>query len=225
MAEAADGIATGYITFDVVNDCSLLFPGNPGYFADGGTGIASNANVLWGDYFLADPANAFAQGDQLVHIEAMDSVQSGFWDPGDYTFYGRYLTFDASDNREPLATTWATRYFSGTAGPFNDDSDILCWRDSGLDDSAFFRVRNGTGALSLESESDRHLRRAGEPRGSSTARRSRRPRPRTRWCPCACASTRANAADFGGSLRFRLVLPQPQHHHRGHSGPHQAVLT
>jgi len=138
IASAEEGVAQGYITVDVVNDCSLLFPGNPGYFADGGTGIASNSNVLWGDYFMADPANSFAQGDTLVHIEAMDSVQNGFWEPGDYTFYGRYLGFDGSDNREPLATVWATRYFAGTVGGFDRPTDLIAWRDTGLDDSAFY---------------------------------------------------------------------------------------
>jgi hypothetical protein len=131
------GLATGYITVDVVNDCSLLFPGNPGYFGDAGTGIAANHNVLWGDYFLVDPGNALAQGDSLVHLEAFNSAANGFWAPGDYTFYGRYVDFDASDNREPLATLWASRYFMKGERAF-EDSEVLCWRDTGLDDSAFF---------------------------------------------------------------------------------------
>ena len=200
-ADAADGIATGYITIDVVNDCSLLFPGNPGYFADGGTGIAANTNILWGDYFLADPANAFAQGDQLVHVEAQDSVQNGFWTPGDYTFYGRYLTYDASDNREPLATTWATRYFAGTAGPFNDDSDVICWRDSGLDDSFFFACGTVPAPYPLSQnqivifdEQENPVVVEGSPFSP--------PPVGDTVLPCDCASTRANAADFGSIFDF-----------------------
>ncbi|MCB1058011.1 MAG: hypothetical protein KDD11_21125 [Acidobacteria bacterium] len=131
----ADGIYRGYVTIDVANACSLEFPANPGYFVNGGQGIAANDNVLWGDYFLVDPGNNFAQGDPLVHIEA---ANAGFWSPGDYTFYGRYVGFDASDNREPLATLWAARYFAGTVDTFDEESSIICWRDTGRDESGFF---------------------------------------------------------------------------------------
>ena len=201
IATAADGVATGYITIDAVNDCSLLFPGNPGYFADGGTGIASNRNVLWGDYFLVDPINNFAQGDSLVHIEAMDSVQAGFWTPGDYTFYGRYVSFDASDNREPLATVWASRYFAGTIGAFNDDSDIICWRDSGLDDSFFFTCGTTPSPYPLSQnqivifdEQENPLVVEGSPFS---------PPPIIEGVlPCSCATTRANANDFGTIFDF-----------------------
>jgi len=201
IATAADGVATGFITIDVVNDCSLLFPGNPGYFADGGTGIAANDNVLWGDYFLVDPVNNFAQGDAVVHIEAMDSVQTGFWSPGDYTFYGRYVTFDASDNREPLATVWASRYFAGTIGAFNDDSDIICWRDSGNDDSFFFTCGTTPSPYPLSQtqivifdEQENPVVVEGSPFS---------PPPILEGVlPCACATTRANASDFGTIFDF-----------------------
>ncbi|MCH9649118.1 MAG: hypothetical protein K0U98_12840 [Deltaproteobacteria bacterium] len=201
ITDPAEGLATGYITIDVVNDCSLAFPGNPGYFVDGGAGIATNANVLWGDYFLARPTESFAQGDTLVHIEAIDSVASGFWNPGDYTFYGRYLGFDASDNREPLATTWATRYFSGNAGPFTEDSDVLCWRDSGLDDSFFFDC--GTipapypltqNQIVIFDEEENPVVVAGSPFSP--------PPVGVDTLPCSCATTRADAADFGDIFDF-----------------------
>lgn len=201
FATADEGVATGYLTIDVVNDCSLAFPGNPGYFADGGTGIAANDNVLWGDYFLADPTNNYAQGDQLVHIEAMDSVQSGFWSPGDYTFYGRYLGYDATDNREPLATVWASRYFSGDAGPFSDDSDVICWRDTGLDDSFFFECGTTPNPYPLTQnqivifDEDENPVVIDGPVFSP-------PTIPDALIPCSCASTRANASDFGDIFDF-----------------------
>ncbi len=136
--EAADFVAKGYVTMDVVNECSFVFPPVDGYIEDGGSGILSNNNAIWGDFFLADPDNAFAQGDNLVHIEATGSVADGFWEAGDYTFYGRYTGFDGSDNREPLATTWVTRYFAASRPPFSMASDLFVWRGTGLDDSAFF---------------------------------------------------------------------------------------
>jgi len=120
-----DNIARGYITIDDVNSCSLLFPSSTGYFISGGLGIADNDNVLWGDYFYVDPANNFAQGETLVHVEADATV---FSTPGEYTFYGRYVAGTAADNREPLATTFASRYLSG--GGFTGGTSLIVWRDS-----------------------------------------------------------------------------------------------
>jgi hypothetical protein len=118
-----DNIARGYITIDQVEACSTLFPNSPGYFGPGG--VAGNENVLWGDVFYVDPGNNFAQGETAVHVE---SAPAGFFVPGDYTFYGRYVAFTAVDQREPLGTTFASRYLTGAA--FNGGSDILCWRDA-----------------------------------------------------------------------------------------------
>jgi hypothetical protein len=124
--DPAPGIARGYITVDQVEACSTLFPNSPGYFGPGG--IAGNQNILWGDVFYVDPVNNFAQGETAVHIE---SAPAGFFVPGDYTFYGRYVAFTAVDQREPLATTFGTRYVGGVA--FDGGTDILCWRDSKAD--------------------------------------------------------------------------------------------
>jgi hypothetical protein len=121
-----DNIARGYITIDQVEACSTLFPNSPGYFGPGG--VAGNQNILWGDVFYVDPTNNFAQGETAVHIE---SAPAGFFVPGDYTFYGRYVAFTAVDQREPLATTFGTRYLTGAG--FEGGTDILCWRDSKAD--------------------------------------------------------------------------------------------
>jgi hypothetical protein len=121
-----DNVARGYITIDQVEACSTLFPNSPGYFGVGG--IAGNDNILWGDVFYVDPSNNFAQGETAVHIE---SAPAGFFVPGDYTFYGRYVAFTAADQREPLATTFGTRYLTG--GAFDGGTDILCWRDTKTD--------------------------------------------------------------------------------------------
>ncbi len=120
-----DNIARGYNTVDDVNSCSLLFPSSTGYFVSGGAGIGDNDNVLWGDYFYVNLAQNFAQGETLVHIEADATL---FNTPGEYTFYGRYVTGTAADNREPLATTFAARYLNG--GGFTGGTDLLVWRDS-----------------------------------------------------------------------------------------------
>jgi hypothetical protein len=129
-----DTLARGYVTVDVVNNCTLQFPGDAGYFLAGGTGSATNQNVLWGDYFYVNPGQNFAQGETLVHIEA-DALNPETSVPGEYTFYGRYVAWTAADNREPLATNFATRFLNG--GAFNGGTDLLVWRDSKVNQGAF----------------------------------------------------------------------------------------
>ena len=68
-----DNIARGYITIDTVNNCTLRFPGDPGYFLPGGGGDATDQNVLWGDYFSLNSAASFADqprdhDHQLLHV-------------------------------------------------------------------------------------------------------------------------------------------------------------
>lgn len=129
-----DSIARGYVTVDVVNNCTLRFPGDAGYFASGGTGDATNQNVLWGDYFAVNGRDNTAQGENLVHIEA-SATNPETSTPGQYTFYGRYVNWTAADNREPLATTFAFRYQNG--GAFSGGTDVIVWRDSKVDQNAF----------------------------------------------------------------------------------------
>ena len=127
----AGTIARGYVTVDNVNECSTVFPNEPGYFVDGGVGIANDNNQLWGDYFKIDGVNNFAQGDNLVHIEADPQFNSASTPTG-YTFYGRYITglggLTGADNREPLGTTWGVRYLNG--GAFDGGTTLTVWRDS-----------------------------------------------------------------------------------------------
>jgi hypothetical protein len=117
-----DRIARGYVTVDTVNNCSTNFPQDVGYFINGGQGTATNQNVLWGDYFYVNPAENFAQGETLVHIEA-DALTLG---ATEYTFYYRYSL--GGDNREGLGNVFAVRYLNG--GVFNGGTDLLTWRDS-----------------------------------------------------------------------------------------------
>ena len=132
--DLGDRIARGYVTVDTVNNCTLRFPADPGYFVAGGAGDATNQNVLWGDAFYVDPANDLAQGNDLVHIEA-DATDPETSVPGEYTFYGRYVAWTAADNREPLATNFAGRYITG--GAFNGGTDLIVWRDSKVNQGAF----------------------------------------------------------------------------------------
>lgn len=130
-----DGLARGYITIDDVSRCSLEFPSDDGYFG-GLAPVATNENQLWGDFFIVDPPNNFAFGDNLVHIEASETFDAGSTPTG-YTFYGRYTASTGGlDRREPLATTHAVRYLNG--GAFDGGTDLVVWRDSTSSDTQSF---------------------------------------------------------------------------------------
>ncbi len=132
--DLGDHIARGYVTVDAVRNCSMHFPGDPGYFQPGGTGDATDQNVLWGDYFYVDDSQNSASGNTLVHIEASATdVQTTT--PGQYTFYGRYVNWTAADNREPLATNFAARFVTG--GDFDGGTSLLVWRDSKVSQTTF----------------------------------------------------------------------------------------
>jgi hypothetical protein len=135
-ANYGDNIARGYITVDSVTQCNLLFPSSATYFSGG---IADVRNILWGDYFYVEPGENFAQGETLVHVESCVPGNgfvgfvgngAGFcpFAPGDYTFYGRYAPVAGQDQREPLSTTFATRFING--GAFDGGTDLIVWRDS-----------------------------------------------------------------------------------------------
>ncbi len=115
-------LATGYVTVDVVKDCSgaeLTTPFDPGYFSDGGTGLATNDNALAGDFFLVDPAEDSAQGETLVPLVA---DAESFGSP---SFYRR------DDNRMPLPAALRSRFLKG--GIFTGGTDLLIWMEDRTD--------------------------------------------------------------------------------------------
>ncbi len=133
------GVARGYVTVDTVNNCTLRFPTDPGYFVGGGIGDATNQNVLYGDYQFVDLAAGFAAGDALVHLRA-SATDVATSTPGNYTFYGRLVGFSAADNREPLSTTFAARFVAAKAYKQENRavlqqylppaSELIVWRDT-----------------------------------------------------------------------------------------------
>jgi hypothetical protein len=126
-----DNVARGYVTADTVRSCTLRFPGDTGYFAAGGNGDATNQNVIWGDWIRDQ--RILAEGGTLVHVEA-DATNPATSTAGRYTFYGRYDSWTAIDNREPLATSFAVRYATG-GSPFN--TTLTVWRDAKIAQGAF----------------------------------------------------------------------------------------
>lgn len=122
-----DGFARGFVTVDVVFGCTDRSPTDPGYFVAGGSGDATNQNVLTGDYHYVNASTGLAEGDSLVPIQA-DALDSQTSNPGEYTFYGKFVDFSAADNRQPLATNFAVRYRKD-ATVFTNGTSILAWRD------------------------------------------------------------------------------------------------
>ena len=103
----------------------------PNYFTDYSTGPGtSQVNQLWGDWFIVDPAQSAAFGDNLVNIENPAGQPGGLNASGANagpTFYGRYFqTGGGGDNREPLETSWGARYVNGGA---SQGADLNVWRD------------------------------------------------------------------------------------------------
>lgn len=125
-----DGIARGYVTIDVTNQCTENTPADPGYFSSGGGGVAGNRNILMGDYVIIDPPNDRFYADSAVHIEAdgLDPLTAP--GPNKQTFYARLVGFGATDNREPLPTAWAGRHSA-------DRTDVDYWRDPGIATAPF----------------------------------------------------------------------------------------
>lgn len=124
-SHAPDTVARGYVTVDVVLRCTELTPADEGYFGAGEAGVASDRNVLMGDYFLIDTGENFAQGETAVHVEAFP----GEFSSGDYTFYKRYVGGSAADGREPLGTQYSFRHLVG--GGFDGGTRVIVWRDTG----------------------------------------------------------------------------------------------
>ncbi len=111
-----DNVARGYVTIDVVKDCALFFPNEPGFFDT----VAGSDNVLLGDYVLADRTAGTAGAYSAVHIEARRQVPAG-----QHTFYGRYVGADGSDRREALSSAFASRF----GGSDFASTRLLVWRE------------------------------------------------------------------------------------------------
>ena len=128
------GILRGYITIDAANNCSSTFPSDPGYFGAGGTGVASDANVLFGTYTTIERGNNVSAASPLVAIEA-SATDPTTTTTGSYTFYAGYVAAAATDNRESLGSAWQARTLD--VGFFDPGTDLVVWRDPGFAHNAF----------------------------------------------------------------------------------------
>jgi hypothetical protein len=136
-----DNIARGYITVDTVDSCSTQSPEDAGYIQNI---ITFQSFQLTGEVFYVDQLHGIARGDNMVPVHA-DLNNPLVSTSGNYTFYGRYVNWNASDHRQPLPNTFAARYLSGnfTGDPLPTVSaawgggtvpagstSLVVWRDS-----------------------------------------------------------------------------------------------
>lgn len=132
-----DNVGRGYATFDVVSSCSTAFSFDVGYFVDGGAGIATNQNRIFGDWQIVDPGRGIAYGGPLVAIEADAAFTAGSTSTG-YTFYGTSGSLGA-DNREPLGGVYSFRYAAAaSAGDPFTATELIVWRDTTAQSFATF---------------------------------------------------------------------------------------
>ncbi len=136
--EYGDGIARGYVTIDAVNSCTLLRPCDPGYL----TSIVTYQNVLWGDWFIIEGDQNFAQGDALVSLEAFQTGPVFPFPNG--TFWGRCFANGQGANpdlREPLPSVFGATFFENAS--FSGGTDLIVWRDSRVPTLEGFSCANG----------------------------------------------------------------------------------
>jgi hypothetical protein len=81
-------------------------------------------NVLWGEWFLVTPGQAFATGNPAVHVQADPDAFGG----GDYKFYGTYVGFSGIDERRPLPSRYRARFLQGRG--FSGGTRYIAWRDT-----------------------------------------------------------------------------------------------
>ncbi len=118
--------ATGYVTVDLVASCDNAIATESRYFTE----ELLYDNVLIGDYQHVDRAGNFAQSGTMVHIRAIPEGGADRATPTNFarTFYGRFQNGGASDRRQPLPSTFASRWISGGPGAFN--TAFTMWREA-----------------------------------------------------------------------------------------------
>ena len=113
-------VAIGYVTIDVVATCSPLLPSDTRYWSE-----ILYDNVLTGDSQVIAGNRAtgnFAMGSPMVHIRAIPEQGTAGSLPK--SFYER---FTSADRRQPLPSTFAARWISGSTAVF--DTQYKIWRE------------------------------------------------------------------------------------------------
>jgi len=139
-----DNVARGYVTIDTMNSCTLETPCDPNYL-----NYISFQNVLWGDWFLVEGGDNFAQGDAMVALEAFPVQVPQPYPFVNGTFWGRCVGGGIyGDYREPLPSILAGVFYDNAA--FTGGTDYLVWRDSNAPSTPGFSCAAGPSWFPLE---------------------------------------------------------------------------
>lgn len=114
-----DQLARGYVTVDIVTNCTTRTPADPAYYSNNDM---TAQNVAWGDFMQINPGTGAATGGLATMVEGIWTGNPGDFVAGDYTFYGRYNGFNATDHREALASRWIVHGDT-------DFTRVVAWRD------------------------------------------------------------------------------------------------
>ncbi len=143
-ADYGDGIARGYVTVDTMNSCTLLRPCDAGYLS-----AITFQNVLWGNWYMVEGDQNFAQGDAMVALEAFPTQVPQPYPFVNGTFWGRCVGGGIyGDYREPLPSIAAALYYDNAA--FTGGTDYLVWRDSNAPSTDGFSCAAGPSWYPLE---------------------------------------------------------------------------
>jgi hypothetical protein len=130
---STSSLAIGYVTIDLVSNCSGRSPLAPGYFE----GELLYDNVLTGDAIHIRNSQGFegrTVAEPLVHIRAVPEGGPAGWFPGTalpFTFYDRLAPPGNRrlDRRQPLPSLFAARYLQQGRGA---NSELTIWRETPL---------------------------------------------------------------------------------------------
>src|SRR5438270_3207160 len=209
--------AIGYITIDVVSNCSFALPTDTNYY----TRDILFDNVLIGDYQQLGPAptgttaTSFdAGGNAMVHIRAVpeggpaNTPLAGAQTNLPYTFYDRYTpaTNRTLDRRQPLPALWAARYIQGGPGAFATNFKV--WREGfGAGSCGASLALNGALPVAEVVRFDEHE----NPNTSAPCTQSPCPTPTASTMPETSAQNTSSAnfptissADVGGWMYLNL---------------------
>lgn len=131
VAVPQPGLATGYITIDLVATCTPENALSPAYWD-----VLLYDNVLTGDWEIVAPNRAtgnYAEGNPMVHIRAVPeggNAGSAVQTTLPFTFYDRLLPEGKrrTDRRQPLPSAFVARYIEGGATAFA--TELLIWREA-----------------------------------------------------------------------------------------------
>ena len=218
-ATFGDNIARGYVTVDTVNNCTLRFPGDPGYF---GRGRRDRPERPLGRLLLRQPG-----GRTSPTATPWSASRRSATDPGPRSPGSTPSTAATSAGRPPTtASRWppTSPPATSTAAPFTGGTDLIVWRDSKVNQGPFTCPATlgrpswyplGQEAIVIFDEQEQPQVPQSLP-GLAAAAADRSSIP----FPAEAQRDSRRRRRPAGAVQLRLALPRPEHHgRRGRRNP------